>query len=260
MGKILLTFDVEEFDLPLEYGIDISIDEQMAIGQKGLDAINEILEDPEIQCTLFTTANFALNYPSKIAALSERHEIASHTFFHSSFQQDDLKKSLLVLEEIISKKVFGLRMPRMKEISSKWVNDAGYRYDSSINPTWIPGRYNNFSKPRTVFIKSGLPEIPVSVSPNLRVPLFWLSFKNFPYSYFRKIALKTLQKDGYLSLYFHPWEFTDLSSYRLPSVVKRKSGVELLTKLKRLITDMKEEGGFITMNSFLERENIYPKS
>lgn len=256
MGEILLTFDVEEFDLPLEYGVNISNAQQMEIGKSGLDVLNEILEDNDVSLTLFTTANFALRYPKEIATLSAKHEIASHTFFHSSFKKDDLKNSLQVLEDITSKKVFGLRMPRMKKISSGWVTEAGYKYDSSVNPTWIPGRYNNLSKPRTVFIESGLPKIPVSVSPNFRVPLFWLAFKNLPYTYFRKIALQTLKKDGYLSLYFHPWEFTDLSSYNLPTIVKRQFGIELLTKLKRLIVDLKNEGNFITMNSFLERRRI----
>jgi peptidoglycan/xylan/chitin deacetylase (PgdA/CDA1 family) len=254
--NILLTFDVEEFDLPLEYGINILPNEQMATGVKGLEAIHEILEDKNIECTLFTTANFALSYPSQIAELSERHEIASHAFFHSSFQQDDLKNSLLALEDIISKKVFGLRMPRMKKISDSWVKEAGYKYDSSMNPTWIPGRYNNLSKPRTIYMESGLPKIPVSVSPNLRIPLFWLAFKNFPYIYFKKIALQTLKKDGYLSLYFHPWEFTDLNNYKLPGMVKRKSGTELLDQLKQLIADLKNEGNFITMNSFVDKKTF----
>ncbi len=254
MNEILLTFDVEEFDLPLEYGINISQDEQLAVGKNGLDVINEILEDLKIQCTLFTTANFASNFPSEIAALSERHEIGSHTFFHSSFKQEDLKNSLLVLENITTKEVFGLRMPRMKRINVSWIKEAGYKYDSSINPTWIPGRYNNLSKPRTLFIESELPRIPVSVTPNFRIPLFWLAFKNFPYTYFRKIALQTLKKDGYLSLYFHPWEFIDLSNYKLPGMVKRKSGEELLNKLKRLIACLKNEGNFVKMNSFLDKK------
>lgn len=254
MNEILLTFDVEEFDLPLEYGIAISDDEQMSVGKNGLDAIDEILEDGDIHCTLFTTANFALRFPEKISELSQRNEIASHAFFHSSFKQDDLKNSLVALENITSKKVFGLRMPRMKKISASWIKEAGYKYDSSINPTWIPGRYNNLSKPRTIYTESGLPKIPVSVSPNFRVPLFWLSFKNFPYAWFRNIALQTLKKDGYLSLYFHPWEFIDLSDYKLPNMVKRKSGIALLRQLKRLINDLKSEGNFTTMNSLLDKK------
>lgn len=251
MQAILLTFDVEEFDIPLEYGKAISMEEQMAIGKKGLDMIAEILEDAAINCTLFTTANFALQFPSDIARLSKKHEIASHTFFHSSYKDEDLKNSRQVLEEIISAKVYGLRMPRMKKISSESVKQAGYIYDSSINPTWIPGRYNNLKMPRTYFHENGILKMPVSVSPNLRIPLFWLTFKNFPYTYFKKIALQTLQKDGYLSLYFHPWEFVDLSNYNLPLMVKRKSGKVLLERLIKLIADLKNEGEFITINNFL---------
>ncbi|MEO6220423.1 MAG: polysaccharide deacetylase family protein, partial [Ginsengibacter sp.] len=106
---ILLTFDLEEFDLPVEYGIKINEDEQMAMGKKGLDEINEILDYNSMNCTIFTTANFALRYPSQVAALSTDHEIASHTFFHSSFKRCDLKNSRQVLEDIVSKKVNGIR-------------------------------------------------------------------------------------------------------------------------------------------------------
>ncbi len=256
MNEILLTFDVEEFDLPLEYGIPISIEEQMKVGKKGLDAINEIFEDPDIRCTLFTTAAFASQFPESIVHLSKKHEIASHTYYHSSFQKDDLKNSRLVLEKITSQKVFGLRMPRMKKIDAVWIQEAGYKYDSSVNPTWIPGRYNNLTKPRTMYKECGFPKIPVSVSPNFRIPLFWLAFKNFPYSYFKRLALQTLKKDQYLSLYFHPWEFTDLNDYKLPWMTKKKSGTELLDRLKRFLEEMKNEGHFITMNSFLNKKII----
>jgi len=251
-NTILLTFDVEEFDLPLEYGGSISSSEQMAVGREGLKMIQPVLEDSDINCTLFTTANFALKYPAAIASLCLRHEIASHTFFHSSFKPEDLKNSREVLENIISRKVYGLRMPRMKKINAGSVKLAGYTYDSSINPTWIPGRYNNILMPRTYYVENGLTKVPVSVSANFRIPLFWLAFKNLPYSYFRRIARQTLKKDGYLSLYFHPWEFVDLSEYNIPTIVKRKSGNELLEKLKTFINDLKQEGQFMTINSFLE--------
>ncbi len=253
---ILLSFDVEEFDLPLEYKIPISEQQQMEVGKKGLDAITSITDDATVQCTLFTTANFALKFPASIAALSKSHEIASHTFFHSTFHLPDLINSREVLEQIISKKVRGLRMPRMQNIGAGEVTRAGYTYDASINPTWIPGRYNNLQQPRTIFRQGNIYRVPVSVSPNLRVPLFWLSFKYFPFFYFKKIALQALKQDGYISLYFHPWEFTDLTGYSLPAMIKRKSGKELLDKLHLLISDLKNEGEFVTTQNFLE--NYFP--
>jgi len=260
MPAILLTFDVEEFDLPLEYGIPIPPEEQMTVGKKGLDMIAKILQDDAVNCTLFTTANFALKFPSDITNLSKKHEIASHTFFHSSYKPEDLKNSREVLERIISSKVYGLRMPRMRKINTDSIKLGGYTYDSSINPTWIPGRYNNLNMPRTFYFESGIVKVPVSVSANFRIPLFWLAFKNFPYAYFKKIALQTLQKDGYLSLYFHPWEFVDLTNYNLPSIIKKKSGIELLEKLMRLIGDLKNEGEFSTINNFLKSRAAFRTS
>lgn len=250
---ILITFDVEEFDLPLEYGINISEKEQMKIGKSGLDAISPLLEKENFACTLFTTANFALNFPEAIKKLSEKHEIASHTYFHSTFQKEDLQNSREALEKIIEKKVFGLRIPRMKIIPDEWAKDAGYVYNSSINPTWLPGRYNHYFTPRQFYKKEGLITFPASVTPNFRIPLFWLAFKNFPYTIFKKLAIQTLKNDGYLMLYFHPWEFTDLNNFKLPVMVKRKSGTELLAQLNRLIKDLESEGEFISVQEFLEK-------
>ena len=91
--KILLSFDVEEFDMPLEYGFPISAEQQMQKGKLGLDRLMPLLSDTSIQSTLFTTANFANQYPEIIKQLSLKHEIASHTFYHSSYTTADLRRS-----------------------------------------------------------------------------------------------------------------------------------------------------------------------
>ena len=88
--------------------------------------------------------------------------------------------------------------------------------------------------------------VPASVSPGLRVPLFWLSFKNFPYTLFRWLAIQTLKKDGYLCLYFHPWEFTAIGNYGLPVYTTKHYGQELLSRLWRLFRFYKE-ADFISM-------------
>lgn len=250
---VLLSFDVEEFDMPLEYNFPITVPQQMEIGKKGLEALNPVLSDNTIVSTLFTTANFAMQYPDAIRELGNQHEIASHTFYHSAFEDADLLKSKNKLEEISGKKVTGLRMPRMRKVSMQEVKKAGYLYDSSINPTYLPGRYNNFHLPRTVYREEGITRIPASVSPLIRMPLFWLSFKNLPYTLFKMFALQTLKKDGYLCLYFHPWEFTDIENYGLPGFTKKLNGEPLLQKLYRLLNDLKKEADFISMNTFNEK-------
>ena len=163
----------------------------------------------------------------------------------------DLLASRIRLEEIIQKPVKGLRMPRMRQVPVGDINEAGYSYDASIHPTWLPGRYNNFHLPRTKYSEQGLIRVPASVSPNFRIPLFWLSFKNFPYAIYLKLALQTLNKDGYLSLYFHPWEFTNITAFGLPKYTTKGSDKELLDKLYRLLNDLNKQAEFITMSDFL---------
>jgi peptidoglycan/xylan/chitin deacetylase (PgdA/CDA1 family) len=251
---VLLSFDVEEFDMPLEYNFSIRPEEQMRVGKNGLDAIEPILNDASNTSTLFTTANFAMQYPDAIKHLSKQHEIASHTFYHSDFSNEHLLSSRLQLEEITGSQVTGLRMPRMRKVEMEEVKKAGYGYDSSINPTWLPGRYNNFHLPRTLYKENGMIRVPASVSPLLRVPLFWLSFKNLPYAVFKTLALQTLKKDGYLCLYFHPWEFTNIENYGLPGFTKKLNGEPLLNRLHQLLLDLKKEGDCITMNDFVTQK------
>lgn len=249
---ILLSFDVEEFDLPLEYNQHISTEEQLAIGKKGWDAINLILTDAAIRCTMFTTANFAVHFPDAVKQMAKQHEIASHTFYHTTFENEDLLSSKLKLEAISGANVTGLRMPRMRKVEMSEVKKAGYDYDSSINPTIIPGRYNNLKLPRNLYIENGVKRLPTSVTPNFRIPLFWLAFKNFPYTFFKQIAIQTLKKDGYLCLYFHPWEFIDITRFQLPGYVKKFCGKPLQERLILLINDLSKQGEYISIQDYIK--------
>lgn len=244
---ILLSFDVEEFDMPLEYNHVIPAAEQMETGYRGLQRTMQLINGTQAKATFFTTANFANTYPDAVKTLAQNHEIASHTFYHTDFEVPHLKQSREALESITGQPVYGLRMPRMRKVDMEDVKAAGYRYDSSVNPTWIPGRYNNLHIPRTFYHEKGMLRVPASVSPHFRIPLFWLAFKNMPYSLFKTLTLQTLAYDGYVCLYVHPWEFTDISEYRIPGYAKRWSGEILCERLERLIKDISPYGDFITM-------------
>lgn len=249
---ICLTFDVEEFDLPLEYGQQLSMQEQMQVGYEGLQAILPILQHPKINATLFTTANFAEHYPNDIFDLAKKHEIASHTFYHSLFKTDDLKSSKEVLQEISQREVWGLRMPRMKEVAINDVKKAGYLYDSSINPTYIPGRYNKTHLPKIIYKEEGLHRIPTSVTPSLRIPLFWLAFKNFPWLYVKYQIDSCLKTYGYAHLYFHPWEFTPkISAFNIPFYTKTGCQGQLLLKLQKLIESYQNQVVFTRLQSLV---------
>lgn len=253
---LLLSFDVEEFDMPLEYGQKISFDEQIDIGKKGLDALSHFLNKPKYRSTLFTTAQYAIHDTERMRQLAQYHEIASHTFYHSSFEEDDLLNSRLKLEEISRQAVVGLRMPRMRDVSTQAVKKAGYLYDSSINPIWLPGRYNKLNVSRKVFKDGDLYRLPAGTSRFIRIPFFWLAFKNMPLTVFRKLLLDALRNDGYSCLYFHPWEFVSLEKYKMPFYTKRPDGQQLLDKLMELIYSIENEVSFISISEFLAKSGM----
>ncbi|HIJ60544.1 MAG TPA: DUF3473 domain-containing protein [Nitrospirae bacterium] len=250
---ILLSLDVEEFDLPKEYGIEISDDDAINKSTEGLLKVIALIESFNIQCTCFITAYFAENNKKLINTISQRHEIASHGYYHSKNLEGDLIKSKTTIEEIISKKVIGYRQPRLSKIELHRLIEAGYSYDSSINPIWLPKRYNNLSKARVPFKNDHLWVLPISASPIIRYPLFWLSFKNTPESLYQMIAKWTLRQDKYLNIYFHPWEFTDLSEFNLPFYIKKHSGIEMLQRLEDLLNILKNEGTFMTNAHYVNK-------
>jgi hypothetical protein len=145
-------------------------------------------------------------------------------------------------------------MPRLAPVSKKLIKEAGYLYDASLNPTWLPGRYNYFNQPRTLFRKEDLWIMPSSVTPHLRIPLFWLAFKNLPLSIIKQYSRQVLKKDNYISLYFHPWEYADLSAYKtMPAYTRRSSGKALLDKLAEYLNWLKTMGNFSTMHNFIQQ-------
>ena len=251
--KILLSFDVEEFDLPSEYGEAISLSDQIDVTAEGLERILQLLERLQIPATFFVTALFAQETSSMIQALIPRYELASHGLRHSFRQDADAAESKQILEAIAGRKVDGFRNPRMKPVASRVLKDAGYLYSSSENPTFLPGRYMRFFGPRTVRFENGIVMIPASVTPRLRIPLFWLSFKRLPAGFLRGCMEKTLKKDGYLCLYFHPWEFTGLKRFRVPGYIRTPDGEELMERLESHLLWLKKRAEFVTLGRFARK-------
>ncbi|MCX2492839.1 polysaccharide deacetylase family protein [Pedobacter sp. PF22-3] len=254
---VLLSFDIEEFDMPFEYGKDISFEDQIAISKAGTMAILDILDKYSVKATFFCTVTFAENIPDLIKRITETgHELASHGYYHSDFKPEHLLQSKLKLEELSGKEITGYRMARMMPVDEKEIEKAGYTYNTSINPTYLPGRYNNFNISRTHFIKDNVLQIPASVSPLIRFPLFWLSFHNLPLGIYKTIASWTYRKDKYLNIYFHPWEFTDLKDFErfgFPGYVSKNTGIKMIERMEALISWMKVKNyPFGTFQEFIK--------
>jgi hypothetical protein len=255
--KILLSFDIEEFDMPFEYQREVSFEEQIAISKAGTIKILDILKKHNVKATFFSTVIFAQQVTDVIKRIIEEgHELASHGYHHSKFDAGDYAKSKEALELISKTEVVGFRMARMQPVDDQLIEEAGYLYNSSVNPTYLPGRYNNLHVSRTLFKTNQVWQLPASVTPYMRFPLFWLSFHNLPTFLYQMLCQWTLKKDNYLNIYFHPWEFMPINDKRFnfPSYVNRNVGDKMCERLDKLIIGLRENN-FLTIKEFINNQD-----
>jgi peptidoglycan/xylan/chitin deacetylase (PgdA/CDA1 family) len=257
---ILLSFDTEEFDVPRESGVEFSLAQGMEVSRYGTEKILDILDRNGVKATFFCTVNFAENAPDIIRRiLDSGHEIASHGCDHWRPEPSDVFRAKERLEELTGKPVEGYRQPRMFPVSDDDIRRAGYLYNSSLNPCFIPGHYNHLDKPRTCFMRDGVLQIPASVTPWLRFPLFWLALHNLPLWLYKAFARRTVSRDGYLSTYFHPWEFYPLGEhpeFKVGFVSRNHAGKEMERRLDSVINMLKAQGEEFTTYSDFARCKI----
>ncbi|MDE6283589.1 MAG: polysaccharide deacetylase family protein [Muribaculaceae bacterium] len=256
---ILLSFDTEEFDVPRESGVDYTLAEGVEVSRYGTAKILDILDRTGVKATFFCTTNFAENAPDIMQrTMASGHEIAAHGCDHWQPKPSDVFEAKKRLEELTGCNVLGYRQPRMFAVSDEDIRSAGYLYNSSLNPCFIPGHYNHLDKPRTAFMQDGVLQIPASVTPLLRIPLFWLAVHNFPPALYRWMARRTVSHDGYLSVYMHPWEFYPLGEhpeFKMKFISRNHAGMGMERRLEQLIRMFLDRGEeFTTYGDFARRK------
>ncbi len=136
--------------------------------------------------------------------------------------------------------------------------ELGYRYDSSIHPAIVPGRYCNWGYPLAPFFfgkhniaaKDGyeILEIPMSVIPLIRMPISWWWMRNIG-GWLTDYGVGINLRSGRNTvLYFHPWEYADLPRIKgLPLHYTRGCGPCFLEALRRLIDKYIHKVRFVTL-------------
>ena len=256
---ILLSFDTEEFDVPREHGVPFTLEEGMAVSVVGTNRILDVLRKNGVRATFFCTANFAENAPDVMRRIvDEGHEVACHGCDHWEPLSTDVEQSKIRVERVAGVVVNGYRQPRMFPVSDSEIERMGYRYNSSLNPAFIPGRYMHLNAPRTWFMRGKVMQIPASVTPWVRFPLFWLALHNLPEWLYHQLVRRVLGHDGYFVTYFHPWEFFELREhpeFKMPFIIRNHSGQQMVDRLDRLVAMLRKRGHeFITYNEFVDRK------
>jgi len=252
---LLLTFDVEEFDLPRDLSGSIPEADAYTLAHEGATRLLDLCEERGLRVTCFVTGSFGERFPETIGALARVGcEIACHGPTHAGLNGrgpeaehvERLSAARRGLELIAGRPVIGYRSPRFEPVRREVLERAGFAYDSSVHPTWVPGRYNNLARNRAPERKGGIVEVPVSVTPVFRLPLSWIWFRNYPDFLVRLLARWSLAADGLLCLYFHGWELADLERvrrrYNLPRAVTRATGAALAGRLSGWLDSLRARG------------------
>lgn len=251
----ILTFDIEEWFHLLDNASTRSEKEWSNYESRihrNMDKIFSILEKSNYQATFFIVGWIAKKYPEIVKKIdSSGYEIGSHTNMHQLMYeqkreevQDDLKRSIDILQSITGKKVISFRAPgfSITECNS-WVFETlaeqGITHDSSIFPAGRShGGFPSYSEAKPSIIDMNgyrIKEFPINTTSFMGVKLIYSGggyFRITPYSFIKNWT----KNSQYVMAYFHPRDFDpdqpviqDLSPIR-----KFKSYVGLSTCMNKL--------------------------
>jgi peptidoglycan/xylan/chitin deacetylase (PgdA/CDA1 family) len=257
MGKsFLLTIDLEEFDRA-------SGQRQFTISKEGLDALIPLLDRIGVPATFFTTASFASQFPETIRELSEKHEIALHALEHQdnykTMERKEagkrLSKAKYTLEDIIGNEyqIVGFRAPQMQAPEMSTLADIGLKYDSSLHPTYVPGRYSHHRETMEIHRTENVVRVPVSVTPILRQAYSWIWFRVGGVWLAKWNTRMTERKMDFITNYFHPWDFRDLRNVEGISTIYAWNTHRSIGMLERYLEWFKgRQYRFLTMGDYLK--------
>jgi len=198
----------------------------------GTPRLLELFAQHRIQATFFTTGDVARRFPDTLRQIVDGgHELGCHGDTHKRFglmdplearrEIDDASKTLRAFYPVTSFRPPNLDLPRSY---LPFLRDAGYTVDSSL------GRHKQgsyFVEPHT---EDGVRRVPASISPSVvRLPR---PVRNAFYARFRDPVV----------LFFHPWEFVDMSREPIRIDCRFGTGDWAVHTLDETITHFKSRG------------------
>lgn len=227
----ILQIDVEDYYADLDSNVWRFHEDRIV---QSTNRMLDILKERNIRATFFMLGYVAEQHPELVERIvDESHEIASHGYAHKritgitpvEFEQD-LRRSIEVIEKISHCKVHGFRAPTFTiNESTAWAIDImkriGLKYDSSVFPIkthlyGMPDAKLDLYHPSSGNIKEDDPEedfleVPLSVYPlpliNYNIPVsggFYLRF--LPYTFIAHAIHKINQSGRPAVCFIHPWE------------------------------------------------------
>lgn len=269
----ILTFDIEEWFHILDNKSTKTIKEWSNYESRiheNMNRILDLLDSKNQRATFFCLGWIAEKYPEVIREIDHRgFEIGSHTYMHQLIYEQnreefsqDISRSIIVLEDIIGKKVRSFRAPGFSLTSDVlWAFEVlienGITHDSSIFPApRAHGGISDFGSqiPHILSYQgSEILEFPINTRKVGSFEFVYSGggyFRLFPYSFLKN----WIKQDDYVMTYFHPRDFDfnqplikDLSLFRRFKSYYGLKGA--FNKLEKWI----EENKFVDMETASEQ-------
>ena len=222
----ILTFDIEEWFHILDNPSTKTVKEWSNYESRihsNMDRIFDLLAKSNQKATFFVVGWIAEKYPEVVKKIdSNGYEIGSHTYMHQLMYeqnkaevQEDLQKSILILESITGKKVKSFRAPGFSITEkNKWVFEIlaenGITHDSSIFPAGrAHGGFPSYAKAEPSIIDLNgyqIKEFPINTASILNKKWIFSGGGYFRLTPYNMIKYWTKSSE-YIMTYFHPRDF-----------------------------------------------------
>jgi peptidoglycan/xylan/chitin deacetylase (PgdA/CDA1 family) len=238
---------------------------------KHINNFIKLAEKHNIKPTFFVTGECIKDNTAFFKALIKKYEVSSHSFNHGRLdalsvekREEEIKKAFNDFKKRLGVKPIGFRAPQFSitQEDLKLINNAGFKYDSSIMSNslleiiFFPG-----------FLKTSLKQIFVNSAPHkmnnlwtfpasaLGLPFSAFTLRLFPL-FILKLIFKLLSIKNKLIIFtMHSWDFMELKNsftYSLCPLDK------FIKKFEALIVYLKSQNSFINLSEYLrnlENEN-----
>ncbi len=214
MKRVSITIDVEQDCPPY-------LDTYEGI-ERGMPRLLELFKGEAVPATFFMTGDVARRYPEMVRSVAEHgHEIGCHGDTHprfSALKPESARREIGEATEVLRGfyPVTSFRAPYLDFPPAYLaiLRELGYRLDSS------QGRHKSL---RARVQKDSLVRIPASLPPS------WLRVHRL----FSRLMLSFMADP--IVLFFHPWEFIDMTRSPIPKDCRFRTGDLALDSLREAI-------------------------
>jgi hypothetical protein len=164
------------FTIDIEPDFSGLLKKDVYYGRQNLLKLENIVKKNDIKLTAFVTGKTLEDNPEILSFLEAmKAEIECHSYAHKVDHGTKIEeRGIRTFEKLVGRLPYGYRAPEgiITKKEALFLDSKGIKFDSSISPALLPGRYNhlNFSVQPFKITGSNLLELPLPVVPMLRIP------------------------------------------------------------------------------------------